>query len=128
MKYVNAAVAVIMLVIVSQAMIFPVAPPDDPWFKNAITNYPRPVLVKFGADWCPPCRHMEGVLDDVAPMLSGRVKVVRIDIDRKPELAQHYGVSGIPQVFLFDHGKVIARHGGFGDAQQVKNWVDRYTK
>jgi thioredoxin-like negative regulator of GroEL len=65
------------------------------------------------------------VLDKTRPLLSGRVKIVRIDVDEKPDLARHYGISSIPRVFLFDHGKVIASHGGFGDPEEVQNWVNR---
>lgn len=128
MNYVNWIGGAVVALILVTAVRRPVSPPDDPWFQNAVTNCPRPVLVKFGAEWCPPCRHMEDVLDRVEPRLSGRVKVLRIDIDQKPELAQHYGVSSIPRVFLFQQGQVVASHGGFYDADQVESWVKRNTR
>lgn len=68
---------------------------------------------------------MEAVLDRVAADVSGAVKIVRIDIDEKPELASHHGVSSIPRIFLFKNGRVVASHGGFPDAKSVQEWLDR---
>ena len=118
-KVVGAAL-LIAFVILMQA---PVKPPNDPWFKIVVCDESRPVLVKFGAEWCPPCQHMEPVLDQVASEVSGQVKIVRIDIDEMPELAAHYGVSSIPRIFLFKNGHVVASHGGFPDAKSVQEWL-----
>ena len=103
----------------------PTKPPKDEWFQSVVVNDPRPVLVKFGADWCPPCRHMEKVLDDLAPRVGDRVKIVRINIDEKQNLASHYRVSSIPRVFLFKNGQIAASHGGFADAQDVQKWIEQ---
>ena len=104
----------------------PVTPSGDEWFENAVTKSSRPVLVKFGADWCGPCRHMEKVLDDLESKVAGKVKIVRINVDDKPQLAAHYGVSAIPRFFVIKDGKVVAsRVGGFADAQQTKSWLDQ---
>jgi thioredoxin-like negative regulator of GroEL len=65
------------------------------------------------------------VLEKSRPLLSGRVKIVLIDVDEKPDLARHYGISSIPRVFLFQQGKIVASHGGFGDPAQVQDWVKR---
>ncbi|WP_437227014.1 thioredoxin family protein [Planctomicrobium sp. SH661] len=128
MKYLNALGALLLAMVLPFALQDRTAPPDDPWFQSSVARHPRPVLVKFGADWCPPCRHMEGVLDRAEGRLAGKVKIVRIDVDEKPEIAQHYGVSGIPRVMLFQDGKVVASHGGFGDVDQLQEWVNRYTR
>jgi thioredoxin len=123
MKHLNWIVGALMMAVLAPLLFTPTPPPEDRWFQNAVISSTRPVLVKFGADWCPPCRHMETVLDQAHGRLAGRVKIVRINIDEKPELAQHYGVHAIPQLFLFDHGRIIASHGGFADASQLQNWV-----
>lgn len=125
MKYVNAVGAIVLGLLVMVALQRSPEPPDDTWFEHAVTRSSRPVLVKFGADWCPPCRQTDAVLDHASGQISGKVKVVRINIDEKPHLAAHYGIHGIPQVYLFREGRIIARHGGFVDPEQVKNWVDR---
>lgn len=104
------------------------APPTDLWFQQVVVKSPRPVLVKFGADWCPPCRQMESVLDAAQSKLAGRVKVVRIDVDKKPHLASHYHVSAIPRTLLLQEGKVIGDAGGFADADSLDSWVRSRTR
>ena len=101
----------------------PVPPPDDSWFNMAVIGRAEPVLVKFGANWCGPCRMMEGELDRFARQSGSRVAVVRVDVDRRPELAQHYGVSSIPRLLLFSHGQVVADRVGYADHDQLGTWV-----
>jgi thioredoxin 1 len=103
----------------------PVAPPDDRWFQAAVVDQPTPVLVKFGAPWCGPCRMLDPELDKLA--MSGRVNVVRIEVDQHRELAQHYGVQSIPRLLLFDHGNVLADRVGYVDYKQLQSWVDQHA-
>jgi len=102
----------------------PIAPPDDAWFQAAVVNQPEPVLVKFGADWCGPCRAMEPELDQLAENRRGQLGVVRVNVDQRSSLAQHYGVSSIPRLLLFRHGQVIADRVGYADQKQLQQWVD----
>jgi thioredoxin 1 len=101
-------------------------PPTDAWFQSTVISRSEPVLVKFGADWCGPCRMLEPELDQLASR--GHVAVVRVDVDQHPNLAQHYGVSAIPRLLLFNHGKVVADRVGFADQQQLQNWVASYAQ
>jgi thioredoxin-like negative regulator of GroEL len=55
--------------------------------------------------------------------LGGLAQVVRIDIDKHPELARHYGVSSIPRMFVFYHGKILADRVGYADHKQLRDWV-----
>ena len=125
MRLIDKVVGAGLLIAFAVLMQIPVKPPNDLWFKMVVCDETRPVLVKFGAEWCPPCQQMEPVLDRVASDISGKVKIVRIDIDERPELASHYGVSSIPRIFLFKNGRVVASHGGFPDAKSVQEWLDR---
>ena len=124
MKSLNHVVGALFLFAFLYAYLLPVEPPKDDWFKAVVVDSPRPVLVKFGAEWCPPCQHMEHVLDDLSSSVSGQVKIVRINIDEMPELASYYGVSTIPKIFLFKKGHIVAKHGGFADAKATKKWLD----
>ena len=65
-------------------------PPDNRWFRSAVLNQSGPVLVKFGATWCGPCRATDAELTQLSQ--SGPWPVVKIDVDEQPSLAQHYGV------------------------------------
>lgn len=103
-------------------------PPNDAWFQSAVVSQSEPVLVKFGADWCGPCRMMEPVLDQFAAHIDGRVGVVRVDVDQHSNLAQHYGVSAIPHLFLFRHGRVVADRVGSADEEQLRTWVAAHAQ
>ena len=98
----------------------PIPPPDDPWFRAAVVDCPEPVLVKFGAEWCGPCRRLEPELDRLAGSMRGQVEVVRVDVGRYPQLAQHYRVSSIPRLLLFRQGQIVADRVGFADSHQLE--------
>jgi thioredoxin 1 len=101
----------------------PIEPPNDAWFQTAVIDRHEPVLVKFGANWCGPCRAMEPELSRFSASHGGSVGVVQVDVDQHRNLAQHYHVSSIPRLFLFQSGKVIADRVGFMDAKQLDAWV-----
>lgn len=81
------------------------------------------VLVKFGADWCGPCRKLEAELDHLEKD-SPKVSVVKLDVDRDRELATHYGVSAIPHLILFKHGKQVDQLKGYRTQQQLASWIE----
>lgn len=118
---------VLILVAVAAAVLFSqrvhIGPPDDTWFQAEVINRPEPVLVKFGANWCGPCRMLEGELDKFASDTHGRIAVVRVDVDKHPNLAQHYRVSSIPRLLLFQQGQIVADRVGFADARQLESWA-----
>ncbi len=123
MNRLNWIVAAVVVVVLVAALRRPVEPPRDLWFQTTVVASRAPVLVKFGADWCPPCRAMERELDRLESRIAGRVRIVRIDVDERRDLAAHYGVSGIPRVMLFDEGRVAADRVGFQDARQLHAWL-----
>jgi thioredoxin-like negative regulator of GroEL len=82
-----------------------------------------PVVVKFGAKWCGPCRAMESQLASLEQTLPGRVQVVQIDTDERPELAHHYGVRGIPRTFLLSGGTVVDDRVGYLSSRELEAWV-----
>jgi len=99
-------------------------PPDDTWFQQAVLDSSRPVVVKFGAEWCGPCRGMDQAITELRPKLSHKVGFFIVDIDKKPELFRHYrSGGGIPQVMIFQHGKVIASQRGFGGTESLESWI-----
>lgn len=64
-------------------------PPNDGWFEKAVLESSHPVVMKFGAEWCGPCRSMDEAIGMLRPKLSPKVSFSIVDIDQKPELFQH---------------------------------------
>lgn len=85
----------------------------DATFKQEVLQSPTPVLVDFGAPWCPPCRALDPVLDEVAREQAGALKVAKVNVDENEHLANQYRVSGLPTLLLFKDGRQVERLVGF---------------
>lgn len=101
--------------------------PVDAFFESKVANEPGPIIVKFGAEWCGPCRALDSALAEYSKTKDS-LKVVFVDTDRQPELAAHYGVRGIPHSFLFKNGKVIDDRVGSMSLSSIKKWVNGQTE
>ncbi|WP_323758271.1 thioredoxin [Roseivirga sp.] len=84
-----------------------------------------PVLVDFYADWCGPCQAMAPVLKEVAKAHEGKVKIIKVDVDKNQPLAQKFGVRSIPTLILFKNGKLVWQKAGM---QTIKNLSDLLAK
>jgi thioredoxin 1 len=87
----------------------PVPATTDAAFPADVLAADLPVLVEFTADWCPPCKMIAPVLDQIAADEAGRLKIVSLDVDQNPETTRRYGVLGMPTLVLFVGGEVVSQ-------------------
>ncbi len=91
-------------------------------FNDLIKNK-QPVLVDFHATWCGPCKSMAPELQKFAQKNTGKLRVVKIDIDKNQKAAQQFNIQGVPTLILFKEGKVLWRQSGAMSSQQISDGV-----
>jgi len=92
---------------------------DDDTFEREVLAAEVPVLVDFGAPWCPPCKALKPVVERVAAETVGRIKVVTVDTDASPRISQRYGIRGVPTLLVFRKGEKTAQHLGATTREKV---------
>src|SRR3989442_10911354 len=86
----------------------------------------RPVLVDFWAAWCPPCRKIGPLVDELAREYAGRVTVGKLDVDYSPDLAVRYEVVSIPTLLLFRNGQVVDKRVGDLPREDLRSLLDHH--
>lgn len=79
----------------------------DADFVEEVLQSETPVLVDFWATWCPPCRMMAPIVDEIAAEKGAALKVAKLDVDHSPNTAGQYGIVSIPTFILFKGGKPV---------------------
>ena len=78
-------------------------------YQEEVLQSKMPVLVKMSTAWCPPCRAMAPVLQELAERYAGRVKIVEIDGEASVEIAESLRITGYPTMVFFSKGEEVGR-------------------
>ena len=92
---------------------------SDAEFEQKVLQSETPVLVDFWAAWCGPCRALAPVVDQVAAEYDGKLKVMKMDVDRNQTTPGRYGIRGIPALLVFKGGKVAEQIVGFVPKEHI---------
>ena len=96
----------------------------DDSFEDEVLNSSEPVLVDYWAEWCGPCKMITPVLEEIASDYSGKIKVVKLNIDNNPDTPPKFGIRGIPTLMLFKGGEVEATKVGALSKSQLTAFID----
>lgn len=102
-----------------------IADADDDDFAQIAEGASIPVVVDLWATWCGPCRMVSPALEQLATELAGRIKLVKVDIDKAPRLQQRFTVQAVPTLLVIRDGHVIARQAGAAPAPRLREWVEK---
>ena len=97
--------------------------PKSKTFQELIEG-DTPVLVDFFVEWCGPCKMMQPILEDTSKQLGGKVKILKVDVDRNPLAASRFQVRGVPTLILFSKGEVVWRQSGVVPAHQLVQIIE----
>ena len=86
----------------------------------------KPVLVDFFATWCGPCKMMTPILHEVKTAMGDKVTILKIDVDKNPEVASQFQVQGVPTLIVFKKGAVQWRQSGVVQAKELQQILSRY--
>lgn len=96
-------------------------------FNEQVLHGDKPVLVDFWAEWCPPCRMIAPILEQIEAELGDRLTVAKLNGDEHPEIVTRYGVKGFPTLHLFRDGEVVQQIVGARSKRVLLDLLDGHV-
>ena len=96
-------------------------------FSNLIKSN-TPTLVDFYADWCGPCKMMKPILEELKNQVGDEAKIIKIDVDKNPTIANIYQVKGVPTLALFKNGELKWKQAGVVQVAYLKRVIEQFGK
>ena len=95
----------------------------DATFDEVVLQSALPVLVKFSASWCGPCRAIAPAIEELAKELDGQAIIAGVDVDQSPGLPAKYGIRAVPTFILFKGGEVVEQIAGVVPKSALKDMI-----
>ena len=92
-------------------------------FESEVVNSKLPVLIDFWAEWCGPCKEIAPILDEINNEMNDKIKIVKINIDKNPNIPNKYGVQSIPTLIIFKKGEIVGTKVGSCLKSELISWI-----
>lgn len=92
-----------------------------------LINSDKPVLVDFFATWCGPCKMQAPILEEVKERVGDTATIIKVDVDKNPQVASKYQIRGVPTLIVFKNGQIKWRQSGVFSSKELERILKENT-